>query len=210
MTSTAFKIHYTSYREEDSSFESDPDDNWSRPNTYTHHTIEGVSLVLRPHADAFDCTAPFAANAGQKVYVVAATYSSGDSFGHDQGEGIEFISVFQTPSKAQRCKEQLQAHTDLCNMRRNYRASSQEDIEKIMGNLAVPVQKKTDKDGTAWDLSEWDYKTQAYYQDESDALITCSLPWIGYFESLDQLEVYECILKPDAKLVSSVSKRKIK
>lgn len=64
----------------------------------------------------FNCVGAFDAVPGETVYVVSATYSTEDSFGHDAGSELEFVAVFKTLEKEERCRQQLQAHTDIYQM----------------------------------------------------------------------------------------------
>jgi len=71
--------------------ERDPDDEWDRDNTASEHTLESISI-----ADGYGystITYPGEVTPGEKVYLVYAVYSTGDSFGHDDAARVELISV---------------------------------------------------------------------------------------------------------------------
>ena len=70
--------------------EADSSDRWDRDDTHTSWSINGVKLLDHDAYKALSCDADF--KVGDKVYVVYAVYSTGDSFGHDEGRDIEFVS----------------------------------------------------------------------------------------------------------------------
>lgn len=96
MTNLFFEV--SSYGE--ISREADPDDKWDRASTYNEHTLERVSLK-GPSAYEL-CPVGFDVKAGDVVHVLHAQWSTGDSFGHDEGYNYEVIGVYQDKETATR------------------------------------------------------------------------------------------------------------
>ena len=71
--------------------EADTNDEWDRGNTASSHTLEYVSLATESAYSTV--TYPGEVKVGEKIYLVYAVYSTGDSFGHDEDACIELISV---------------------------------------------------------------------------------------------------------------------
>lgn len=69
----------------------DPSDSWDRGNTASEHTLKYVQLAKE--GGYTSVTYPGLVVPGEKVYVLYAVYSTGDSFGRDEDRCIEFISV---------------------------------------------------------------------------------------------------------------------
>jgi hypothetical protein len=196
---TAFKVDYRSYREDTST--PDPEDEWDRANTHTDHSVEGIKVV---DDNSFDVIGAFEidpANPGV-VYLVYAIYSTGDSFGHDSGYGIEFISVFKTQDKADKCAEQIEANAELYKLNDMYYLSHQEKekrIKKVVEKLDGQVE--FDPNGKINENQLYN----AFYMDEKGGKVTISVPWNGYFESLDSVNVVE--LTPSFKPKNASKKR---
>ena len=127
----------------------DTEDPNGRPNTSESHYIRGIKVV--------DATKYSNLEVGFKVvpnktyYLLYAIYSTGDSFGHDDGR-IAFIDMFESKKVADANAKRLEKH---------YRA------ERGYGKNRYSV-KLTNSTG----------KSYAY----------CP-PWMGYFESLSNIEV---------------------
>ena len=67
----------------------DPTDEWSRDSTSTEWTVNGVSIG----DDRYELSLPGEVKAGDTVWLVWAVWSDGDSFGHDAGARIDFVTV---------------------------------------------------------------------------------------------------------------------
>lgn len=192
---TLFKVQYNSYRSETS--EVDPDDEWSRASTSTDYSINGISLVEEKDK-SFDCSGafvPFVDSNLETVYLVTVVYSTGDSFGNDKGYGIEFIKVFKTEEKAERCKKQIQANADLHNELSNSYRQNLNKIQVLMKEVhKCPTPKK---DGNI----SIDKLYDVYYQNERNETKKFHCPWNGYFESLDYIQVdsFDISLKNKSK-----------
>jgi len=72
----------------------DPDDQWDRDDTSTSHNVVGFEAALADEGKYFDLTVPYEPEFDKDYHVLYVVYSSGDSFGHDEGYGIEFIGLY--------------------------------------------------------------------------------------------------------------------
>lgn len=81
------------------------DREWGSWSEDTHNDVNGLQIV--EEKDYYDLIADFDVKVKDFVYLVYATYSTGDSFGHGTG-CIEYIAVFKTEEKAARLKKMLQ------------------------------------------------------------------------------------------------------
>ncbi len=79
-----------SYREETS--EVDPDDKWSRASTHTDHNIQGFNVFSERHFG--DVMVPYEPEKGMNYYLLYVVYSTGDSFGSDSGDSVEYIGLY--------------------------------------------------------------------------------------------------------------------
>lgn len=80
--------------------EADPNDSWGRDSTARDWTVEGVRLVEADGQKVLG--ADFPVEVGDNVHVVYAVYSTGDTFGSDEGAYLEFISAHKNYEVAQR------------------------------------------------------------------------------------------------------------
>ena len=71
--------------------ERNPDDQWDRDDTRSEHTMQYISIAKE--GDWNTITYPGEVKPGDKVYLLFAVYSTGDSFGHDEDRSVELISV---------------------------------------------------------------------------------------------------------------------
>lgn len=71
--------------------ERNSDDEWDRDDTESEHTLHGISIASKSSYNTV--TYPGEIKPGDKIYLLYAVYSTGDSFGHDDCHCIEFISV---------------------------------------------------------------------------------------------------------------------
>lgn len=70
-------------------------DQYDRDDTSSSHNIEGFHAALETDNTYFDLTVPFEPEFGKTYYLLYAVYSTGDSFGHDAGHGIEYIGFYR-------------------------------------------------------------------------------------------------------------------
>ena len=113
---------------------------WDRDDTSTSWTFGPIYLQDRGSCENFQTN--FDVKAGDVVYVVVAVWSTGDSFGHDDGSCSEVFGSFKTYEEAEKFK------TELENV-----STKDYDFTFKIGDRDVYV------------------------------------PWVGYFESLDYVEI---------------------
>lgn len=88
--------------------DADPEDEWSRDSVGKNWSIEGVELS---RADGEHCLAPdFPAAVGDEVYAVYAVYSTGDTFGHEDGAYLEVISFHKSKEIAEKNLAAMSSH----------------------------------------------------------------------------------------------------
>ena len=71
--------------------ERNPDDQWDRDDTRSEHTMQFISIAREGSWNTISY--PGEVKPGDKVYLLFAVYSTGDSFGHDEDRSVELISV---------------------------------------------------------------------------------------------------------------------
>ena len=121
----------------------DTDDPWDRANTSTDYTFNGTFSAKKDgYADVFMAEAPVL---GRQYYAVVAIYSTGDSFGHDQGGCLEWLGLYNTCEEAYKVEHIVNSH-------------SSKDVLKY-----------PDGEGNIVEMSH--------------------VPWEGYFEDLDSVQV---------------------
>lgn len=128
----------------------DPTDEWDRNDTHTDHNIRGFHAEPDENARFSDLWVPYEPEYGVDYYLLYVVYSTGDSFGHDSGEGIEYIGLYT--------KDELDV--------------ARENREKI----------EKHGDGHSSDFHV-DLKTP------SGQTFQQHTPWVGYFESIDYIEL---------------------
>jgi hypothetical protein len=75
--------------------EPNSDDDWDRGDTHTDHTVNGLVI-----GEDSNCLSLADVAVGDKIWLVYAIYSTGDSFGHDSNEQIEFFTVHRNEEVA--------------------------------------------------------------------------------------------------------------
>ena len=71
--------------------ERNPNDEWDRADTASEHTLHSIAIASKSSYSTV--TYPGIIQPGDKVYLLYAVYSTGDSFGHDDARCLELISV---------------------------------------------------------------------------------------------------------------------
>lgn len=104
-TATKIYVKHTSYTE--ITRDRDPNDDWDGDDTSTTHYIEGLSLKGGHEY----CYYPGEIKAGEKLYLVYAVWSTGDSFHRDDRGQIDFISVHKTRESAEKNRKILEQHS---------------------------------------------------------------------------------------------------
>ena len=118
--------------------EADPDDSWDRANTSTDHNIVGFRAALESDSKYYDLAVPFEPDFETTYYVLYAVYSTGDSFGQDDGRGVEFIGFY------------TENELDIANEnRRTIEAPRKSDSYSI--TLRTPTGGRSFKQATPWD-----------------------------------------------------------
>jgi len=93
---TELYIHVDSYT--DMTTEADQDDEWSRDSTSTEHYFRGI--YLNDGLDRKKEIVPFDVKNGDTVWALHAQWSTGDSFGTDDGECHDVIGIYKTYEEA--------------------------------------------------------------------------------------------------------------
>ena len=117
----------------------DPDDRWDADDTYTSHSIRGFKVVK----GYYDLAVGFEPSYDKTYFLLYATYSTGDSFSHHEGE-IEFVDLYEDENVAYE------------NLRR---------LQQL----------------------EAGYSAKLLHENGEEYIF--NVPWVGYFESLSDLEV---------------------
>ena len=87
----------------------DPDDMWDRADTWSEHDIRSVHANKHNHMYMDSEPIDFKPVVGQQVHVLHVQWSSGDSFGNDQGGCHEVIAIYQDIEKARAEMTMLEA-----------------------------------------------------------------------------------------------------
>ena len=75
----------------------DSDDSWDRADTYTDWTFGERFYTSDKYGDLYMSYKP---ETGDTYYVVVVVYSTGDSFGHDEAYGAEWMGIYKTEKEA--------------------------------------------------------------------------------------------------------------
>jgi hypothetical protein len=122
------------------------DDRWDRDDTATSHSVTGIHIV--GDDDYCDVVIATTVAPNERIWLVWAVYSTGDSFGHDDAANIEFISAHRDESTARHNAEVLRA---------------------------IP--------------RDTSYGHRVPIMLEGGGVMEYTVPWLGYFESLDYVEI---------------------
>lgn len=88
---------------------SDPDEQWDADDTATTWTAPD-SIYLRSPRDYSDTDdLPWEVSPGDVVFMVWVQYSTGNSFGHDDGAYSEVIGWYQNAEDAYKCRDIIDA-----------------------------------------------------------------------------------------------------
>lgn len=72
--------------------EPNPTDQWDRASTHTDHNIRGFNVF--PNEQYSDISVPYNPEKDTDYYLLYVVYSTGDSFGHDSGNNVEYIGLY--------------------------------------------------------------------------------------------------------------------
>lgn len=145
-TFTRLKVNKSGERRSTRSPQSD--DQWDRGDTETDWEVSGVEIV-DSEKDHYDVMADFKVKPGDRIWLVYAIYSTGDSFGNDRGSSIEFFT-----------------------------AHKNEEIASDNGEILARMSK-----------SDSHYNFNAAITLDSGLRMVVHVPWMGYFEGLDNVHV---------------------
>ena len=90
--------------------EADPNDSWSRASTAKEHNILGFNVFS--NEEYSDISVPYDPDKNTDYYLLYVIYSTGDSFGHDSGSGVEYIGLYTEDelSIAEENKRRIEEH----------------------------------------------------------------------------------------------------
>jgi hypothetical protein len=104
--------------------EVDPDDNWSRADTDTSHSIEYIKIV--DDKDYNDLVVPFKIDSQKNYFLLSVVYSTGNSFGHDGGQ-ISFIELYSDLELAEQNRKEIEEHNH--NFSDTYHSSKKNELK---------------------------------------------------------------------------------
>lgn len=145
-------------------------DEWDRDDTCTSHDVVGLRVAKKGSWATYTVPVGFVPEPGVEYYVVCAQYSTGDSFGRDDGRGFEVVGVYRKEEVAKENVRRIEEHDDTYTRLHGY--SSNRLTKAPKGYEEYSVTLKTD-DGKKHKLHT---------------------PWTGYFESLDWVRYYSFTL----------------
>lgn len=96
-------VEYDSYT--NTTREPNDDDSWDRGNTSTSHSVTGLKLVEAGGYKTAEVL--FKPVKGKTYYLLYASYSTGDTFGYDDGKNFEVIGVYRRRDVAERNEKLL-------------------------------------------------------------------------------------------------------
>jgi len=89
----------------------DPDDSWSRASTSTEWDVRGLKLIDKEGSHCYSyretVDVNFEPEKGKIYHLLYVVYSTGDSFGHDDGACFEAIGVYQDRKVAEENEKRL-------------------------------------------------------------------------------------------------------
>jgi len=154
----------------------DPDDEWDRDDTWAEHSVRSVTQV--GDKDYYDLSTEFELDPSRNYHLVHAVYSTGDSFGHDEGQ-LEFIGLYSDLEVAKENVRRLEAHNDLyekLNRRSYYGVSKKEqaELKKLEKTFEPYTVRLVLEDGREYDVH---------------------VPWHGYFENLTSVNLNTVVVE---------------
>lgn len=184
----------------------DEGDEYARPSTSTSYYITGAEMVIDHESEPFNCLCATRLYQGQEIFVLTAISSTGDSFGHDDGGSIDFLAVFTTEQRALKAQSQIQAHYDITQLLDRYRPHDafKTLLQKIPllpnpPSLVPDTGKKQNhfigNGKVGFDLSKFNLYSASFHNDAGE-VEEVSTSWVGYFESLNSLDIDRLVLEP--------------
>ena len=145
------------------------EDQWDCDDTCTDHSIRGVRQVKKGRYH--DLAVGFDLDRDKTYYLLYATYGTGCSFCHQDGE-IVFIDLFEDEDAAEANRKRLEEHNRIENQ-----LNSRYYYGQQLSKAERKKLEKTHQSYTATLMSECGQEYQFH------------VPWHGYFERLDNIEV---------------------
>jgi hypothetical protein len=143
-------------------------DSWDRGDTSTDWTIHGI----KSSRASYDLIVPFDVKFGKRYHLLYAIYSTGDSFGHNERACFEAIGVYEDTAESL--------------------AMAFENKRRIEGHYYVY--------GRSAQFLPDPPSVEDYPEQFSITLLNSKgeefkmhVPWCGYFESLEELEIKEVV-----------------
>lgn len=158
--------------------ELDPDDDYDRLGTSSSYTLDGLGLPGQTKAPGYHdqvMTPDKDIKKGDSVYAVVVRYSTGDSFGFDEGSGFDLVGAFLDEATAEKLAFLVRLH---------YSIYEKEHTAKEKMRLLDEFRQHgglEDKDG----LHEF-YFIMVLPSGET---FPAQVAWTGYFERLDLVTV---------------------
>jgi hypothetical protein len=144
---------------------------WGRRDCYAEeHNIRGVRDV--GEKGYYDLQTAFDLDPTRPYFLVYGIYSTGDSFGHDEGR-IEFVGLYEDLEVAHENVRRIQQHNEMYNQLENRWYTS----SKQMSKAEMTKLRKTFEP----------YSVQLVTEDGQEYKV--HVPWHGYFERLTEVEV---------------------
>lgn len=94
------KLYVKTYSSCEDSYCEDYDDPYSYSETYTSNGVDAVTLEKEPKKWAEEVPIHFVPQKGQKVYVVHAQWSTGDSFSNNHGYHHDIVAIYDNEDDA--------------------------------------------------------------------------------------------------------------
>ena len=82
------------------------EDKWDRDDTARYHDIREIKIAKDKYSDM---TAPFKIDPKETYFLLSVIYSTGDSFGRDDGR-IEYIELYSDESLAKQNADEIEKH----------------------------------------------------------------------------------------------------
>lgn len=169
-------VRTETYRDEDT--REDPYEPYTtRPDTHTSHYVRGIRLAKQEGYVDYDVVVDFEPQHGVPYHLVYAQYSTGDSFGHDRGRGFEIVGLYRSRDVADKIVADIKQYD---RKERTLRYGYDPLTHKSLSGKEIgKLQKELEDMFIIGD----DGKREKLYT-----------PWIGYFDSLDYVEVQDFTL----------------
>lgn len=95
------KLEYENYT--DVTREADSEDEWDRGSTSTNWIFNNLKVIDRDNCDSV--SVDYEVKKGDTLYPLIAVWSTGDSFGNDDGAQMEMFTVYRTYEEADKAKK---------------------------------------------------------------------------------------------------------